>query len=121
MEEFNEETLKAHINKLKHKELLILKFTASWCVPCKTIKPICDEYIQKLPEAISFYEIDIDESLELYVKLKKLKMINGVPALLAYSNQNKSNGLWYVPMFSHLGGNIANTRQFFNGCLRFVN
>ena len=41
------ETLIKTIDKTE-KYCLMLKFTASWCGPCKTIKPICDKYFQNL-------------------------------------------------------------------------
>ena len=45
----NEKTLKHFRLVMQKNELLIIKFTADWCQPCKTIKPICDEYINKSP------------------------------------------------------------------------
>ena len=114
----SEEVLKAKVFKLQAKELIILKFTAQWCGPCKKIGSICSNFEQSKPGSIQYYEIDIDDSIELYMKLKKMKMINGIPALLAYTNVTKEH--WYVPDKCHLGSDQAGVEFFFNECLKYV-
>ena len=54
-------------------QVLIIKFTATWCMPCKKIKSITEECVKTIPKFIKFIEIDIDESIELYMKLKNKK------------------------------------------------
>lgn len=85
------------ISKEKFKELIennegkiIFKFTATWCGPCKTAAPFINEYISNLPEGVSYYEIDIDESLDVYGMLKTKRVVTGVPSLLCYYGENKS-------------------------------
>ena len=117
-ETVSEEALKTKVSKLQAKELIILKFTAQWCGPCKKIKHICSSFEQIKPASIQYYEIDIDDSIELYMKLKKMKMINGIPALLAYTNSSKEH--WYIPDKCHLGSEQAGVEFFFNECLKYV-
>ena len=105
-------------NQLLPSEMIIIKFTAGWCGPCQSIKPICDKYINMLPKSIKFIEIDIDESIELYMKLKKYKMVNGIPAILAYIGPQKEN--WYIPDDSCLGGNKDNVEKFFERCINYT-
>ena len=50
--ELDSSTLISLINKINSKQLIIIKFTATWCAPCKKIKPLCDHYIQKLHYSI---------------------------------------------------------------------
>ena len=114
----NEEVLRTKVSKLQTKELIILKFTAQWCGPCKKIKDICSRFEKTKPKSIQYYEIDIDESIELYMKMKKMKMINGIPALLAYTNTEKDH--WYIPDISHLGSEQAGVEFFFTECLKYV-
>tara|TARA_B100000035_G_scaffold207381_3_gene177385 strand:+ start:5235 stop:5588 length:354 start_codon:yes stop_codon:yes gene_type:complete len=114
----NTEELCEMQQQLQSKTLIIIKFTANWCGPCKNIKPITEEYCKKLPSSIKYIEIDIDESLDLYVFLKNKKMVNGIPAILAYYPGEKDN--FYVPDDSCLGGNINNVKQFFERCLNYV-
>lgn len=103
---------------LKPGQMAILKFTADWCGPCKGIKPICDEYVAKLPKDIFFFEIDIEESIELYTFLKSKRMLNGIPALLAYYSGEKDP--FYVPDDSQLGGDKVKVKEFFERCIKYV-
>lgn len=105
-------------SSLKEKEMIIIKFTADWCVPCKGIKPIVDEYLQKLPQSIKYIEIDVDESIELYSFLKTKKMLNGIPAILAFYPGSKDTA--YIPDDSVLGGNKNEVANFFERCIKYV-
>lgn len=118
--ELDSSTLISLINKINSKQLIIIKFTATWCAPCKKIKPLCDHYIQKLPSNIIFFEIDVDETMDLYGKLKKYKMVNGIPALLAYTSNNKNSDMWYIPEFSQFGSDSNNVNNFFQNCINYV-
>jgi thioredoxin 1 len=99
---------------LDNKSKVIVKFTASWCGPCKKIKPVVEELLNTLPKNIIFIEIDIDESLELYILLKKYKQVNGIPATLVYNTRNKDDDKWYISNDSVLGGDIEAIKQLFN-------
>ena len=113
-----EDVLRAKVSQLADDELIILKFTAGWCGPCKNIQNICLAFKQSKPKSIQYYEIDIDESIELYMKMKKMKMLNGIPALLAYTNTHKD--YWYIPDKCHLGSDKSGVELFFNECLKHV-
>jgi len=43
---------------------VVLKFSASWCGPCKTIAPFYRELAEKSPD-ITFYHIDVDHQEEV--------------------------------------------------------
>jgi thioredoxin 1 len=117
-ETISEEDLKHKQSLLGEKELIIIKFTATWCGPCKVIQPHCLKFLANKPNSIQYYEIDIDESLELYMKLKKMKMVNGIPALLAYKGGIKE--YWYIPDEVHLGSDKKGLVQFFDKCIKYV-
>ena len=55
-------------------------FTASWCGPCKTFKPIMKE-IEKEGHRISFIDVDYDEG-DLTTKYE----INAVPTSIVEEN-----------------------------------
>jgi thiol-disulfide isomerase/thioredoxin len=94
-------------------ETIVLKFSANeWCAPCKKIKPLCEEWFAKLPSNIILFDIDIDNSLELYMALKKYKMTNGVPTILAYHTRPKEDR-WYIPDDSVSGGDLNGVDKFF--------
>ena len=93
--------------------LILIKFTADWCGPCKRIQPIVDKNLGDLPEdKVHYYEIDIDEHLDLYAFLKTKKMVNGIPALLAWKPEN----LTFIPTFVVIGGNESEVQKFFDHC-----
>jgi thioredoxin 1 len=105
--------------ELNPNEMIIIKFTADWCAPCRSIKDLVEESIKELPNSIKFQEIDIDESLELYAKFKSKKMVNGIPAILAFKYGEKEH--WYIPDDSVMGGNKEEIRKFFARCKMYVN
>ena len=57
-------------NLVNNKSIILVKFSADWCGPCKKIAPIVEEWKKALPEHVEFYEIDIDESINLYSYFK---------------------------------------------------
>ena len=97
--------------------LLILKFGATWCGPCKRIEPLVHEWIEKLPENVQFCMIDIDDCFDLYVFLQKKKMINGVPGMLCYYKNN----LNYIPNDSVVGADANQINAFFERCIKVAN
>ena len=105
-------------NSLPETSLIVLKFTADWCGPCKSIKAECEQFQKTAPSSIRYYEIDIDESLELYMILKRNKMVNGIPALLAFKGGERER--WYIPDDSQLSSDKKQLAAFFNRCLGYV-
>jgi thiol-disulfide isomerase/thioredoxin len=96
--------------------IIVVKFGAEWCGPCKVIKPMCEEWARNCPPNIIYADIDIDESIELYMALKNKRMLRGVPTILAF-NTNKQRDQWYIPDFSVEGGNVIEVKRFFDKCL----
>ena len=97
---------------------VIIKFTASWCGPCKQIAP----YIQSLNDHYNKYdyeyiEIDIDECFDLYAFFKKKKMVNGVPAMLSFKKCEKISDDFWVPFQATTGANVQNITYFFKKSL----
>ena len=97
--------------------LLILKFGATWCGPCKRIDPLVHDWVEKLPENVQFCMIDIDDCFDLYVFLQKKKMINGVPGILCYYKNN----LNYIPNDSVVGADANQINAFFERCIKAAN
>ena len=101
-------------------ETTILKFTASWCKPCKTISPfvesINNEYFNKELN-FEFIEIDVDNALDLYAFLKKVKMVNGIPAFLSYKKRLYNSDTFFVPFKSATGADVSLVRQFYKESL----
>jgi len=97
--------------------LLILKFGATWCGPCKRIEPLVHACIEKMPDNVQCAIIDIDECFDLYAFLQKKKMINGVPGILCYYKNNLS----YIPNDSVVGADVNQVNIFFERCYKKAN
>jgi thiol-disulfide isomerase/thioredoxin len=89
--------------------VIIIKFGAEWCGPCKKIEEHVKILMNSMPGNVQSYIIDIDESLEVYSFLKKKKMINGIPAILAYYSENTS----YIPDDMVIGADAVKINEFF--------
>ena len=90
---------------------LFVKFTATWCGPCKKIKPLVDNFLTTdTLNKLQYLEIDIDDSIDVYAFMKSKKMLNGVPTLLFYAMDNKS----FVPTYSISTGNENIVNEFLN-------
>ena len=116
IEELEIDQFKQLLQNLENK-IIIIKFTADWCKPCKKIKPIVEEWFSKLNETFIIAEIDIDETMELYYALKTKKMVNGIPSILAYyGNVERDMNHWYIPSDSVIGGDENEVKLFFDRC-----
>jgi len=97
------------------RKVMIVKFGATWCAPCKKIKSTCDNYFVRLSSNVVCADIDVDENIELYATLKRRKQCNGVPTILAFYGDVKRDQ-WFIPDDSVSGGNIEQVHKFFNRC-----
>jgi thiol-disulfide isomerase/thioredoxin len=110
-----------NIRSKLNNEMIIIKFSAVWCGPCQKIKARCEEWFAKLPDNIIIADINIDETMELYMALKKVKMVNGIPAILAFYTKPKEDNLWYIPDDSISGGDLNGVESFFFRCEKNAN
>ena len=104
-----------NLQRASTNKVIVVKFGAEWCGPCKKIKPLWNEWISLIPSNIIIVDIDIDESIELYVQLKARKMVKGVPTILAFAGDVKRDQ-WYIPDDSVSGGNEGDVKNFMNRC-----
>ena len=92
--------------------LVVVKFGATWCGPCKKIKSVVDAFFATSPDSVVCCDIDIDESFDVYSYLKSKKMVNGIPVLLCYVRGNTS----FIPDDSVTGSDPNALDQFFKRC-----
>lgn len=92
--------------------LIILKMGATWCGPCKKIKPVLDGFFASSPDNVVCCDIDVDECADLYSYFKSKKMVNGIPVILAYKKGNVS----YIPDDSVTGSDPVQLDKFFRRC-----
>ena len=92
--------------------LFVIKFSGTWCSPCAKIKPIVESFFATSPDNVVCADLDVDESFDLYAYLKSKKMVNGIPALLAWKKGNTS----FIPDASVTGADPAALDNFFKQC-----
>lgn len=97
--------------------LIIIKFGASWCRPCKLITPVVDAFYASSPDNILCCDIDIDECYDLYSYFKSKKMVSGVPTMLCYQKGNIS----YIPDELIMGTKALDINYFFKKCVQLYN
>lgn len=93
-----------------NKGAVIFKFGAEWCGPCNRIKSLVHARANRLPVHAKYYEVDVDESFELYAYLKTRKIVPAIPAILAYYKGNTE----YVPDKVVLGADPDQINRFFD-------
>jgi thioredoxin-like negative regulator of GroEL len=96
--------------------MIILKFGADWCGPCKRIESKVNHFFNCLPQdgSVIYGEVDIDQSLDVYAFLKSNKRVNGIPVILCYV-KGQCSGI--IPTFSITGADHAELDRFFSRCM----
>tara|TARA_Y100001958_G_C21243007_1_gene571589 strand:- start:1346 stop:1735 length:390 start_codon:yes stop_codon:yes gene_type:complete len=110
-----DETTLRSLQENAENTVIIIKFTADWCGPCKRTKSLVEAHFCKFPENTLIFELDVDDPINkpLYAFLKTKRLINGIPAFLAYYT-NVERAFWYVPDDSVNTGNPNAISHFFN-------
>ena len=107
------ETRQDFLNLLKSNPgLIIIKFGAPWCKPCQKIAHIVDGFFATSPANVICADINVDENIDLYAFMKKMGMVNGIPAILMY----KQNNLSYTSDDSVSGADPRDLDAFFKRC-----
>jgi thioredoxin-like negative regulator of GroEL len=98
--------------------VVVFKFGAPWCRPCQKISGYIDNWKKRIKgkySHIQVIDVCVDDSFELYGQLRTKRMIQGIPALLAYKQGNVSYAIdAYVS-----GTNEAEIDNFFQQVLNF--
>ena len=96
--------------------IIILKFGASWCKPCKLIETPVYNFFGSSPDNVICGDIDIDDSFDVFSYLKTKKMVSGVPTLLCY----KKGNITYIPDDLVSGSDKSQLQQFFSRCINLL-
>ncbi len=68
-------------NKIKKEDISVIQFSASWCSPCKALKPVMDKLSDQYKDRANFYLGDIEESA---INTASIAGIRGVPTVIIY-------------------------------------
>lgn len=100
------------LNVAKERQMgVVVKFGATWCGPCKKIAPIWEAALPSLSDRWLIGDIDVDQSVDLYAKLKRFKMIRGVPTIMIWLPK-QDRVAWYASDGSIAGGDESIARKF---------
>lgn len=61
--------------------VVFIDFYATWCIPCRTMKPIIEE-LSKEHEDVKFVKIDVDKNEDLAIKYN----VMSIPTMLVIKN-----------------------------------
>jgi len=89
------------IEYLNTHPVVIMKFTATWCGPCKRSTPLVNKLFNEMPNNVSMIIVDIDKARDIASAMK----IKSVPTM-----HNFING---APMDSVIGSNKEHIASFF--------
>ena len=101
----------------KQQKHTILKLTADWCRPCKSIKDLAVQQVANLSaieRPVECYEVNIDNSLDFYAFMKKNRMVNGIPVFLFYKAGNTD----FIPNDTVTGASPPDILAFFDRCAK---
>ena len=69
---------------IKTSNAFIIDFTATWCGPCKTIKPYVDQAWEQIKGKFDMIIVDADEGSDICSSLK----VKGFPTLVSFINKD---------------------------------
>ena len=55
-------------------KLVVVDFSASWCMPCKMIAPVFEEMAGEFADSCTFLKVDVDETPEIAEKYQVMAM-----------------------------------------------
>ena len=68
-------------NKIKQEDASVIQFSATWCGPCKNLKPIMDKLSEEYKEKCNMYYADIEND---GINTGSIAGIRGVPTVILY-------------------------------------
>lgn len=92
--------------------IIIVKFGADWCGPCRTIKDLLEYKFSQCEPNIVCCDLNVDENADIYGFFKKNRQLNGIPTILAFFKDN-------ITPFANLsvsGADLNGIDVFFSKC-----
>tara|TARA_B100001057_G_scaffold321164_1_gene321378 strand:- start:81 stop:395 length:315 start_codon:yes stop_codon:yes gene_type:complete len=77
LKEFNDSMFEG----FKDEDVSVVQYSATWCGPCKSLKPIMDKLAVEYKDKANFYYADIEDSA---INTASQAGIRGVPTVIIY-------------------------------------
>lgn len=68
---------------INNESLTVIDFSATWCMPCRMLKPILERVAEKFDD-VMFYNLDVDENEDVAKRYR----IFSVPTLVCFKKGN---------------------------------
>ena len=78
LEDFKDEDFE---NKIKNEEISVIQFSAAWCAPCQSLKPVMSTLSDKYQDKANFYYADIEDGA---LNLGSTMGVRGVPSTIIF-------------------------------------
>ena len=89
-------------------DLTVIDFSATWCMPCRMLKPILERVAEKLTD-VNFYNLDIDENEEIAKRYR----IFSVPTLVCFRKGKKIDSLVGLNNFEEIDAMVVDYKFMF--------
>ena len=66
-------------------KISIIQFSATWCAPCRELKPVMEQISNEMSDKLNFFYMDIDSS----PSTPTLFGIRGVPTLILFGKNGE--------------------------------
>ena len=77
LKEFNDSMFEG----FKNEDVCVVQYSAAWCGPCKSLKPIMDKLSEEYKDRAKFFYADIEDSA---INTASGAGIRGVPTVIIY-------------------------------------
>ena len=103
LKEFND----SMFEDFKNESVSVVQYSAAWCGPCKTLKPIMDRLAVEYKDRANFFYADIENAA---INTASAAGIRGVPTVIIYKGKTevdrKVGGVPEAAMKEFLDNNI---------------
>lgn len=77
----DQEFQKAVVDASAHRPV-VLRFTATWCGPCRQLAPLMDQLAEQYGQQLDFYVMDVDENPQTPAALQ----VAGIPTIVIFKD-----------------------------------
>jgi thiol-disulfide isomerase/thioredoxin len=88
----------------------VVYYTATWCGPCKMIKPIYEEMASKY-SSVAFGKVDIDENQDAAITAA----VNSVPTFILYEGKEPMVSSYMLLVVQHFFFSLVSLQERFSG------